>query len=85
MQFKIKVTKEHIAAGIPKDCKTCPIALAAQDAGLLDATVTTRDILWRTPESWYMSADLPDVARKFVESFDALNTIEPFEFTIEGT
>jgi hypothetical protein len=80
MSVKIQVTQKHITQGVPTSPDTCPIALAAFDAGLRLAggyLLVTSKVIY-TDKGKYL---LPDEACQFVRQFDDEKTVQPFEFT----
>lgn len=81
-RIKIEVTAKHIKQGQPKQCGKCPIALAMEDAGIIDSLVFADQASGRNDAMGYrMHYDLPRSAQRFVQSFDAgRQTAKPFTF-----
>ncbi len=81
--MKISVIQEDIDRGKPKRVRMCLVAIAARREGLADAVVfNTRapgPCIIRTPERDY---PLPDWVRDRIRSFDAGESVTPFEFHI---
>lgn len=89
----IKVTKEHIKSGCRHNPSTCPVALAIIDAmghsadNYSISVGTGRATLWDLTEYNDRYFELPLIARKFIENFDAGGLrkwlfARPFEFEI---
>jgi hypothetical protein len=76
--MKISVTQEHINNGLPRSPFCCPIALACEEAGIEGPGVDNRYI-----DGIDFHAALPPAASEFIENFDALRTVAPFEFEID--
>lgn len=82
----VRVTSEHISAGVRHDCGCCPVALAVRaalgDLPSRDVAVDTIEITaWPgSGETWIAST--PPAARSFIEAFDGRQPVEPFEFTL---
>lgn len=84
----VTVTAEHIAAGQPGICYSCPIALALIDAiGNPDITVSVYDdeaTLFGV-RGRIARANLPAAAMTFIDRFDGINgarEVEPFTFEL---
>lgn len=87
MPITIDVTAEHIKKGKRKNCKLCPIALAARgvipedwiwvDQCALTVRVDGPDI----PS--YPSYSLPEDAQEFIRRFDQGYEVEPISFEID--
>ena len=79
--MKISVTQEDIAMGRRMDICECPIALAMRRCGMEDPAVDG----WVAYRSAHDSkgAALPDSARRFVQRFDGLESVSPFEFEVD--
>ncbi len=80
----LTVTQEHIDGG--RSCcqpraVSCPIAMAARDAGLWNVQVHPKYIFWED-EGELVSAKLPDCAIDFIQRFDSGEPVEPFSFEI---
>lgn len=78
----IQVTAEDIANGARRNCKACPIALAASrhecfsNAILLE--VGAIYISWYDEKS--KAVRLPEIAIEFIRDFDKRRDVKPFEF-----
>lgn len=74
----IRVTREHIAKGTPKNGCACPIALALRAAGF-QVHVTPYFIL-----TGRRTVPLPYSARDFIGMFDSgkAPVLEPFDFEV---
>jgi len=76
----IEVTQDDIERGVVADCFRCPIANAVRDVLGPDAVVRVEcdfmDIGAKTVK-------LPIEAMKFIEAFDAEESVEPFSFEVE--
>lgn len=72
--IQVSVTAADIAAGRPKSCRECPIALAIRrdDQG---ASVGV-SCLWSRDAGY----NLPPEAMSFIAKFDQGQPVEPFEF-----
>lgn len=84
----VSVTQEHIDAGKPRTCWTCPIALAITAAipGTLSVDVMNPDLGFALIIGDDGSAEdmqLPIEARDFILRFDAGLPVDPFTFTAE--
>lgn len=78
----VKVTQEHIGAGVAESCRSCPVALALQDAGYPRAVVANFIFLdAHDPDSRLLRT--PASVVRFVHRFDSGQTVEPFEFQLE--
>jgi hypothetical protein len=91
-QTLVRVTAEHIARGVVKDCEKCPVALAVIDAlGDLFTKDSTVDaecdsiIFWPGPDLEMWRAPTPTVAADFIDAFDSYfqGTAAPFEFVLK--
>ena len=80
--MKIKVTQENIEAGIAREARACPVALAMVDAGLEHPSVRNCYVHWWSGESDDCWAQLPAIAQKAVADFDYTGEIDPFEFEL---
>lgn len=86
---EIKVTQRHIDdaqryanKGFTR-CSYCPVALAAQAAGLRQATASARGICYLNDAgetAW--TEPLPPVAEDFIVAFDANKPVDPFGFVV---
>lgn len=78
----ISVRRSDIRGATPSDSSDCPIARAlkritgSQSVNVDDATIRYYD----ANRKRYMVADLPESAKTFVTTFDAEETVKPFEF-----
>jgi hypothetical protein len=77
----IKVTKGDIERGIPMNCSRCPIALAANRAGLVDASVSYR-VLWTGKDGYSKRSAIPRSALRFMAAFDKGRPVKPFSFRL---
>jgi hypothetical protein len=66
---KVNVTKKYITQGEPSDGSHCPIALALRAKGYDDVMVDSETAEVFKGDKYYI-ANLPAVAKKFVEKFD---------------
>jgi hypothetical protein len=82
----IRVTAEHIRRGTRDACTKCPVALAIlATAGIRSVRVHPDEVtVRRGPDGLFLSADLPQDARDFIDAFDASGpgAVQPFEFTV---
>jgi len=72
----ISVTEEHIKKGVKASYRTCPIALALEDAGFDSPKVSVASY-------WYQDAkrlNLPLKVQKFIKDFDNGKKVRPFSF-----
>ena len=76
--LKVKVDKIHIDFGLTT-CTNCPMALALQDQGVEDASVTTEVVAYG--QVW----ELSQAAKKFIEDFDKGVKVIPTTFNLELT
>lgn len=87
----VRVTREHIANGVIRDCERCPIALALIDAlgdlftpgSWVDVEMGMVMFCRAGEETW--TAWTPDVAATFIEDFDHGDDVAPLEFTLTWT
>ena len=79
MKHKIKVTQSHIDDSDEGNSGTCPIALAMEDIGFREPSVTGTEA-WFYDHGRCRIMKLPIVAKKFVYAFDNFDEVEPFEF-----
>ena len=61
----------------------CPIALAAQDAGLHAPRVTHDMLTYEDAEGTTRYAMLPPVAQRFIVAYDSAEHVEPFCFHVD--
>ena len=84
VDVKVKVTKEHIAKGTPRNVDCCPISMAMDEAGYTCET-HGRDIRCimdiENLHSYYPVA-LPDEAIDFVSDYDRNRDVKPFKFKV---
>lgn len=82
--MKIEITEDDIKNGKPCNSKMCPIASAAQRAGLKFVTVGEQDIYFQDPDlgkpGWHA---LPEKAVHFIINFDARKEVHPFSFDLD--
>lgn len=76
--MRVQVTAEDIADGYRKDCKNCPVARAISRLMGCEVAVAQEEVV--TPVGRY---HLPPIVQARIRLFDALGTMEPFEFTLE--
>lgn len=82
--MKIEVTAEDIARGKRGNACHCPIALAAERAGMRHVKVDLDSIGEKfTGGCWGRWSYLPVDACEFVDRFDKGLPVEPFAFEIE--
>ena len=82
----VTVTAAHIASGTPRDCATCPIALAVADAFPGARSVAVNAFFARVTlpgHSHPLNMRLPDEASSFAADFDIGYHVEPFAFELE--
>ena len=63
-------------------CRYCPIALAAKDAGLIAAQVTSTALSFETDAGERSCVGLPPVALDLLERFDRGEHVDPTVFTV---
>lgn len=93
----VRVTKKNIKAATANanlspstpnkrivDPTCCPIALALYERGY-NAHVTPKvAAVWKQSDGELNNVyELPEIARKFIEAFDAGQPVEPISFTLE--
>jgi hypothetical protein len=78
----IKVTQEHIDKGERESPWCCPVALACQDAGLIEATVDSIGIAWSASEDYLDMRPLPNHVADKVHNYDKTGIMFPFEFAL---
>ena len=76
--MKIKVTQQHIDAGIKKKCLYCPVALAIKDVFPTEY-VNVSDLYVRIGDNVY---DLFPIVTRFILDFDYGYPVSPFEFEL---
>lgn len=82
--MKIIVTQEDIDAGKAQCCDSCPVALAAQRAGLTNTRVGEDTSFYYDYASHeFKHFGLPREARAFIKRFDDGKKVEPFEFEVK--
>lgn len=64
-------------------CRYCPIALAAKDAGLIAAQVTSTALSFETDAGERRCVGLPPVALDLLERFDRGAHVDPTVFTVD--
>lgn len=82
MQLTVTVTKEHIRAGEPGGCCTCPVALALEHATGTTWSVANMEI-WPQGAPLACSISLPVRARAFIQAFDQGYHVRPFSFELD--
>jgi len=75
----IRVTADHIARGKRSDALYCPLALAAQDAGLTEPHVASCALYW----GGGYGIVLPLFVQDFIGWFDRGDAVAPFEFDLD--
>jgi hypothetical protein len=76
--MRIDVTQQDIDAGVPGNCRHCPITLAAQRAGLRNVEVNGMSLFGNGHMAW-----LPEEALDFIYLFDKHRDLtKPFFFEI---
>jgi hypothetical protein len=78
MKTLIRVTQEHIDRGKPGDGCSCPVSLAMRDATKYHCHVCRSTFYIRDLE-----IDLPEQAKQFINAFDSLGHVSPFEFELD--
>jgi hypothetical protein len=83
--MRIAVTADHIARGIPKDPRTCPVALAIRSAlpsmKYISVVFSTAFLLRDSMREY--EAFLPEEVVIFVDDFDNGLPVFPFEFELD--
>lgn len=86
MKTKISVTNIEIEYGRRASMTHCPIALAIRrslpHSGFYDVRVVGEYVECRC-DGQPVFADLPQVARDFIENFDAEDHVDPISFDVE--
>lgn len=77
----VEVTAADIKGGFREQCRSCPIALAASRVGNRPSVGRLWVHFGDSPN--FIRYNLPDVARAFVDAFDAAVPVKPFTFTME--
>lgn len=77
MRIRVKVTKNEIDAGIPRDTYSCPIGQALRKQGfsprvLEDSFTVSRD-------GYLLAGNMTAAAKKFITAFDGYKKVKPFE------
>jgi hypothetical protein len=80
VKLTIDVTWEDIDRGQRGICARCPIALAAERAGIQQPLVFSLGI-WHHSGSGFWSS-IPDEAIRFLEDFDTGSPVAPFTFEV---
>lgn len=83
MTYKIEVRQEHLNAGMPTDCSSCPVALAMKSAELHDPYVGMEFLEWG--EIPRRTCETPAIVRKFIMQFDDEFGPMPRPFSFELT
>lgn len=81
--MRIEVTADHISKGFRMARKSCPIALAMKDAGLVNPTVGVSGI-WHGPDGDRRYCAAKKQVARFITDFDECLKVEPFNFLLEG-
>jgi hypothetical protein len=74
----IAVTQKNINAGLRANCSECPVALALQDHGFMDALVTGSLVAYAGDRPLTLSDDV--INR--INVFDFYGEMEPFTFEL---
>lgn len=91
MKLTVNVTQECINKGLKESAQSCPIALAIQNALLLDNVVIAGGTIEVSDEIEFTTlkptfcdwiAKLPGSAVYFVDEFDRGEKVDPFTFEI---
>lgn len=83
MNVTIEVTQDDIDHGEINHCTECPIARAANRAGLYLPIITDNCIsIYIKTDNTRKCIDLPLEAKVFVLKFDHYTKVEPFKFEI---
>ncbi len=77
----IRVTEEHIKAGMKRHSCLCPIALACKDA-LPGCHVTVMSERIIIANGFVRGFDTTQTVRKFISRFDLNLAVQPFTFEI---
>ena len=84
MILHVQVTSEHIKNGKKSTLISCPIALAVKQLGYKEVFVTPFGMACIDPSTdSTLRVELPEVARKFIRSFDADQDVTPIEFYLQ--
>ena len=82
--MKVTVTQHHINIGQRLVPNMCPIALAIRDVcpnwHLITVSPEDVNVFVHRMDCVYISYDLPQKARNFVNSFDQKMPVQPFSF-----
>ena len=86
----IRVTQAHIDAGQPRNCGSCPVALAVTEAckdvpgfGWAAAELDWLLLLGGNGEPGLLfKARTPPEAEQFMNRFDSYEDVDPLEFTV---
>lgn len=84
--MKIKIMREDIENGKPRDCVLCPVALAIKRTTGQYVQVTKDKILMRdvSPEQKARWILLPEEVVDFIQKFDTTRKkLKPFSFELE--
>lgn len=85
--MKIKVMKKHIKAGIKDNMISCPVALALREqTDLSDIKVYGPFITWedsRRPSSGRHRRRASRSVTRFVNRFDKIGKVKPFNFILD--
>jgi hypothetical protein len=84
MKLHVTVATRHIIEGTPGDGTSCPIHLAMEELGIRRQFTVER--LRVTFYEGYREAHhsyLPSQATAFIDLFDAVAEVQPFEFDLE--
>lgn len=86
MKYKIQLTAELIAAGIQRDCRSCPVALAIRQQTPYSDAIIGDGRIWLCEEDFSDRENgikLPRVVSEFVSLFDTGNKRNPIKFTLK--
>jgi hypothetical protein len=84
--MKVKVTKQHIAEGVPGQSYFCPIALAVKSKlGLKKWVYVSGHSINIAPQNGQAEKEFKLTKKmiKFIDSFDIGKPVKPFEFTLK--
>ena len=77
--LRVRVLKRHIKAGKPESSCSCPIAQAVREVSPKKKRVSVSHFLTVGKKHY----DLPKVAIRFIDRFDAGKSVKPITFTAE--
>jgi hypothetical protein len=83
MTLHVDVLQHHIDAGVRRDCRLCPVAMALQRATGEAWRVSEKRAVLRRGSATPIRVRIPVNVTSFIRRFDAGEPVAPFEFTIE--